>query len=95
MKGKKARVGLLTKIIVFLAAVLIPLATVTWYVSVQTLRRQMTDEFTSKGSAIANSLASSGVDLILTLALAGATIGAHAAIEQYVKMRPIYRDRQR
>jgi len=35
-------------------------------VSVQTLRRQMTAEFTSKGSAIANSLASSGVDLILT-----------------------------
>jgi len=66
MKGKKARVGLLTKIIVFLAAVLLPLALVTWYVSVQTLRRQMTDEFTSKGSAIANSLASSGVDLILT-----------------------------
>ena len=32
----------------------------------QTLRSQMTTEFTSKGSAIANSLASSGVDLILT-----------------------------
>jgi len=62
----KARFGLLTKIILFLAAVLIPLAAVTWYVSVQTLRRQMTTEFTSKGSAIANSLASSGVDLILT-----------------------------
>ncbi len=60
------RFGLLTKIILFLAAVLIPLAAVTWYVSVQTLRRQMTEEFTSKGSAIANSLASSGVDLILT-----------------------------
>ena len=66
MKTSKARFGLLTKIILFLAAVLIPLAAVTWYVSVQTLRRQMTTEFTSKGSAIANSLASSGVDLILT-----------------------------
>jgi twitching motility protein PilJ len=66
MKTNKARFGLLTKIILFLAAVLIPLAAVTWYVSVQTLRRQMTTEFTSKGSAIANSLASSGVDLILT-----------------------------
>ena len=66
MKTSKARFGLLTKIILFLAAVLIPLATVTWYVSVQTLRQKMTDEFTSKGSAIANSLASSGVDLILT-----------------------------
>ena len=65
-KTSKARFGLLTKIILFLAAVLIPLAAVTWYVSVQTLRRQMTEEFTSKGSAIANSLASSGVDLILT-----------------------------
>ncbi|PYN17939.1 MAG: hypothetical protein DMD76_30295 [Candidatus Rokuibacteriota bacterium] len=66
MKTTKARFGLLTKIILFLAVVLIPLATVTWYVSVQTLRQKMTDEFTSKGSAIANSLASSGVDLILT-----------------------------
>jgi methyl-accepting chemotaxis protein len=51
---------------VFLAAVLVPLAAVTWYVSVQTLRQRMTEEFTSKGTAIANSLASSGVDLILT-----------------------------
>ncbi|HET7339940.1 MAG TPA: methyl-accepting chemotaxis protein [Methylomirabilota bacterium] len=66
MKTSKPRFGLLAKIILFLAAVLIPLAAVTWYVSVQTLRRQMTEEFTSKGSAIANSLASSGVDLILT-----------------------------
>jgi methyl-accepting chemotaxis protein len=66
MKTSKPRFGLLTKIILFLAAVLIPLATVTWYVSVQTLRQKMTAEFTSKGSAIANSLASSGVDLILT-----------------------------
>jgi twitching motility protein PilJ len=66
MKTSKPRFGLLVKIILFLAAVLIPLAAVTWYVSVQTLRRQMTEEFTSKGSAIANSLASSGVDLILT-----------------------------
>jgi len=66
MKTSKPRFGLLTKIILFLAAVLIPLAAVTWYISVQTLRRQMTEEFTSKGSAIANSLASSGVDLILT-----------------------------
>jgi twitching motility protein PilJ len=66
MKIAKTRFGLLAKIILFLAAVLIPLAAVTWYVSVQTLRSKMTEEFTSKGSAIANSLASSGVDLILT-----------------------------
>jgi signal transduction histidine kinase/DNA-binding response OmpR family regulator len=62
----KPRFGLLAKIILFLAAVLIPLATITWTLSVQTLRRSMTEEFTSKGTAIANSLASSGVDLIVT-----------------------------
>jgi twitching motility protein PilJ len=59
------RFGLLTKIIVFLVVVLVPLAAITWYASVRTLREKMTDEFTSKGTAIANSLASSGVDLIL------------------------------
>jgi twitching motility protein PilJ len=66
MKSSKPRFGLLAKIILFLAAVLIPLAAVTWYVSVHTLRQRMTEEFTSKGTAIANSLASSGVDLVLT-----------------------------
>ncbi len=66
--GLRARLrpGLLAKIIVFLAAVLVPLAAVTGYLSVRALRQRMTEEFTSKGSAIANSLASSGVDLILT-----------------------------
>src|SRR2546430_14947748 len=66
MGNARTRFGLLPKIIVFLAVMLIPLAAVTWYASVRTLRAQMTEEFTSKGSAIANSLASSGVDLILT-----------------------------
>jgi methyl-accepting chemotaxis protein len=61
----RIRFGLLTKIIVFLTIVLVPLAAITWYVSVRTLRDKMTGEFTSKGTAIANSLASSGVDLIL------------------------------
>jgi twitching motility protein PilJ len=61
----RVRFGLLTKIIVFLTIVLVPLAAITWYASVRTLRKEMTDEFTSKGTAIANSLASSGVDLIL------------------------------
>ena len=61
----RIRFGLLTKIIVFLTIVLVPLAAITWYASVRTLRKEMTDEFTSKGTAIANSLASSGVDLIL------------------------------
>ena len=62
----RLRFGLLPKMVVFLAVVLIPLAAITWYVSVRTLRQEMTEEFTSKGTAIANSLASSGVDLILT-----------------------------
>jgi len=66
MKSTKPRFGLLAKMILFLAAVLVPLAAVTWFISVQTLRQRMTEEFTSKGTAIANSLASSGVDLILT-----------------------------
>src|SRR5204863_498012 len=65
MGNARTRFGLLPKIIVFLAVMLIPLAAVTWYASVRTLRAQMTEEFTSKGTAIANSLASSGVDLIL------------------------------
>jgi len=64
-KGR-APFGLLAKIILFLAAVLIPLGLVTWTISVRTLRERMTEEFTSKGTAIANSLASSGVDLVLT-----------------------------
>src|SRR5919108_6466412 len=66
MTPVRLRFGLLPKIVVFLAIVLIPLAAITWYVSVRTLRQEMTEEFTSKGTAIANSLASSGVDLILT-----------------------------
>jgi methyl-accepting chemotaxis protein len=62
---RRLRLGLLAKIILFLAAVLIPLAAVTAYVSVDALRDRMTDEFTSKGSAIANRLASSSEDLII------------------------------
>jgi hypothetical protein len=45
---------------------LILLSTAAWTISVQTLRHSLTEEFTSKGAAIANSLASSSVDLILT-----------------------------
>lgn len=54
------------KISLFLAAILVPLAVLTWLLSAQALRERMTEEFTSKGSAIARSLASSGADLILT-----------------------------
>jgi methyl-accepting chemotaxis protein len=60
------RLGLLGKIVLFLVAALVPLAAVTWYVSARSLRTSMTEEFTSKGEAIASSLASSGVDLIST-----------------------------
>jgi len=65
MSKARLHVGLFAKLLVFIAAVLVPLAAVSWYVSVQTLRQQMTSEFTSKGKAIADSLASSGVDLVL------------------------------
>ena len=65
-RERKVRFGLLPKIILFLFAALVPLAAITWYDSVQTLRQKMTEEFTSKGMAIAKSLASSSVDLLLT-----------------------------
>jgi methyl-accepting chemotaxis protein len=61
-----ARLGLGGKIVVFLVAALVPLAAVTWYVSARSIRTSMTEEFVSKGEAIASSLASSGVDLIST-----------------------------
>jgi methyl-accepting chemotaxis protein len=63
---QRPRFGLLTKIILFLALVLVPLATLTWLMSVRAIRESMTEEFTSKGTAIANSLANSGVELIVT-----------------------------
>jgi len=53
------------KIGLFFAIILVPLAIITWTISVRTVRAKMTDEFTSKGAAIANSLANSSVDLIL------------------------------
>ena len=64
--GSQARFSLLAKIILFLVAVLVPLAGITWFTAVRALRGSLTEEFTSKGTAIANSLASSGPDLILT-----------------------------
>jgi methyl-accepting chemotaxis protein len=65
-KPRKLRFGLLTKIILFLAVTLVPLAAITWWISVRALTANLTEEFTSKGTAIAKSLASSGVDLLLT-----------------------------
>ncbi|HET7876914.1 MAG TPA: methyl-accepting chemotaxis protein [Methylomirabilota bacterium] len=63
--GARVRFGLLAKIVVFLLAVLVPLALVSSYLAYQSLQTNMTEEFTSKGTAIANSLASSSVDLIV------------------------------
>ncbi|HEV8306837.1 MAG TPA: HAMP domain-containing protein [Methylomirabilota bacterium] len=62
----RLRFGLLAKLVLFIAVGLILLSTAAWTISVQTLRHSLTEEFTSKGAAIANSLASSSVDLILT-----------------------------
>jgi len=66
--GRPARrgLGLLGKIVIFLVVALVPLAAVTWYVSARSIKAAMTEEFVSKGEAIAGSLASSGVDLIST-----------------------------
>jgi len=80
VRTARPRFGLLAKIILFLAAVLIPLGAITWTLSVETLKRSMTEEFTSKGAAIANSLASSGVDLIVTRD--ASTV--QALVDQYV-----------
>ena len=60
------RIGLLTKIVLFLVITLVPLAAITATISVRSLRDNLTEEFTSKGTAIANSLATSAVDLVLT-----------------------------
>ena len=86
MRAVRLRFGLLPKMIVFLTAVLLPLAAITWYVSVRTLRQEMTEEFTSKGTAIANSLASSGVDLILTRD--ASTV--QALIDQFVSISGVH-----
>jgi methyl-accepting chemotaxis protein len=64
-KGSRVRFGLLAKITLFLVLVLLPLAAVSWTIAYQSLQENMTREFTDKGSAIANSLASSGADLIV------------------------------
>src|SRR5512134_1908469 len=48
------------------AGILIPLAASSWFIAVESLRRNMTEEFTAKGVSIAESLANSAVDPILT-----------------------------
>jgi methyl-accepting chemotaxis protein len=63
--GPRVRFGLLTKITLFLVLVLVPLAAVSWTIAYRSLQENLTREFTDKGSAIANSLASSGADLVV------------------------------
>jgi methyl-accepting chemotaxis protein len=64
--ASRVRFGLLAKITLFLALVLVPLAAVSWMVAYRSLQDSLTREFTDKGSAIANSLASSATDLIVS-----------------------------
>ena len=61
----RPHLGLLAKLLLFLAAVLIPLAAVTWAISVQTLRARLTEELVARGHAIAGALAGTGGDLML------------------------------
>jgi signal transduction histidine kinase len=62
----QSRFGLTAKIVLLGAGVLIPLAALSWFIAVESLRRNMTQEFTSKGVSIAESLANSAVDPILS-----------------------------
>jgi hypothetical protein len=50
-KPRTVRLGLLGKIILFLAVTLVPLAAITWWISVRALNTNLTDEFTSKGTS--------------------------------------------
>ena len=61
----RVRFGLLAKITLFLVLVLVPLAALSWSIAYRSLQDSLTREFTDKGSAIANSLASSGADLVV------------------------------
>jgi len=79
------RLGLRGKIVLFLIAALVPLAAVTWYVSARSLRTSMTDEFKSKGEAIASSLASSGVDLISTRDASS----VQSLVDEFAKIRGV------
>ena len=62
----RLRLGLRAKIMLLGAGVLIPLAALTWFIAIESLRRNMTQEFTSKGVSMAENLANSAVDPILT-----------------------------
>jgi len=63
--ASRARFGLLGKITIFLVLVMVPVATVSWIIAYRSLQENLSREFADKGSAIANSLASSAADLVV------------------------------
>lgn len=63
--ASRGRFGLLGKITLFLVLVLVPVAITSWTIAYRSLQDNLTREFTDKGSAIANSLASSAADLVV------------------------------
>jgi len=71
--------------VLFLVAALIPLAAITWYVSARSLRASMAAEFSSKGEAIASSLATSGVDLISTRDASS----VQSLVDEFAKIRGV------
>jgi methyl-accepting chemotaxis protein len=81
----RIRLGLRGKMVLFLVAALIPLAAITWYVSARSLRTSMATEFSSKGEAIASSLATSGVDLISTRDASS----VQSLVDEFAKIRGV------
>jgi len=71
--------------VLFLVAALIPLAAITWYASARSLRTSMAAEFSSKGEAIAASLATSGVDLISTRDASS----VQSLVDEFAKIRGV------
>jgi methyl-accepting chemotaxis protein len=63
--ASRVQFGLLGKITIFLVLVLVPVAIVSWIIAYRSLQENLSREFTDKGSAIANSLSSSAVDLVV------------------------------
>jgi methyl-accepting chemotaxis protein len=81
----RIRLGLRGKMVLFLVVALIPLAAITWYVSARSLRTSMAAEFSSKGEAIASSLATSGVDLISTRDASS----VQSLVDEFAKIRGV------
>ena len=81
----RIRLGLRGKMVLFLVAALIPLGAITWYASARSLRTSMAAEFSSKGEAIAASLATSGVDLISTRDASS----VQSLVDEFAKIRGV------